>query len=134
MPPVGKIPPGRGERSGVVRWVLILVAGVAVALVLSGTSVFADVRSVPDRARDALDAGGGRGESRAQISPTEFVRVPRGATVAKARGLLGEPESTAKATVEGRTVECWLYGIAGATGAFQLCFDNGKLSSRFRYG
>jgi hypothetical protein len=100
---------------------------------LGGSSVLAAARDVPDRLARAVDDGDSRGQSGSQISGTEFLSVPRGTPAARARGLLGEPEHTSTASVEGVRIECWTYGVAGATGAFQLCFANGRLSSRFRY-
>ena len=117
-----------------VRWVLVGAAAVAAVVFLSGTGVLADVRSAPERARGVLGTAAARGHSKAQISPMEFIRAPRGAPRTEIRNLLGEPEDTSTAIVEGLKVECWLYGIAADTGAFQLCFENGRLSSRFRYG
>ena len=115
---------------------LVLLAAVVVFafFAVGGTAVFADVATVPERAKDALRSDDDGGQSRSQISPSEFLEVERGASTSRVRGLLGAPEETSKATVEGLDVECWLYGIAGGNGAFQLCFADGKLSSRFRFG
>jgi hypothetical protein len=30
-------------------------------------------------------------------------------------------------------LECWYYGVVGATGAFQFCFADDQLVSRFRF-
>ena len=117
-----------------VRTLLLVCAVVAVVFVLSGTAVLADVQSVPGRATDAIRGSDGGAQSAAQISPSEFIQVRRGASRETVRGLLGEPEDTSETRVEGLALECWVYGIAGASGAFQLCFENGRLSSRFRYG
>jgi hypothetical protein len=114
----------------------VLVLGAVLVLLflaVGGSSVLAGVREVPGRVAEAVREGDSGGQSSSQISSTEFLSVPRGTRVERVRGLLGEPEHTSRATVEGVKVECWTYGVAGATGAFQLCFANGLLSSRFRY-
>jgi hypothetical protein len=36
--------------------------------------------------------------------------------------------------VEGVQLECWYYGVAGARGAYQICFENGRLSTKSRFG
>ena len=116
------------------KWVLLGAVLVFAFFAAGGTAVFADVAAVPERATEALRGDEGRGQSRSQISASEFLEVDRGASTSRVRGLLGAPEKKSKATVEGLAVECWLYGIAGGNGAFQLCFENGKLTSRFRFG
>jgi hypothetical protein len=113
---------------------LVVGAVLVVAFVaLGGSAVLAAARDVPDRVADAVRSGETGGQSGSQISGSEFLSVPRGTPAARARGLLGEPEHSSTASVEGVRIECWTYGVAGATGAFQLCFANGRLSSRFRY-
>ena len=130
----GKIRLLRGEPRGVSRLIVLGILLVVLVVVLGGSAVLAAARDVPERVADAVQAADGKsGQSGSQISETEFVSVPRGTTAARARGLFGEPEHTSKAAVEGVRIECWTYGVAGATGAFQLCFANGRLSSRFRY-
>ena len=116
-----------------VRWIAIVVVALAAAWAFGGAAVPAGVRDLPQRAATVLRGDGG-GQSGAQISPAEFVAPRRGETRERLRGLLGEPEAKATAQVEGVEVECWTYGISGASGAFQFCFANGRLSSRFRYG
>jgi hypothetical protein len=114
---------------------LLVIGAVLVVLfvALGGSAVLAAARDVPDRVAEAVRNDGPGGQSGSQISGTEFLSVPRGTPANRARGLLGEPEHTSTAAVEGVEIECWTYGVAGATGAFQLCFANGRLSSRFRY-
>jgi hypothetical protein len=34
--------------------------------------------------------------------------------------------------VEGVRLECWYYGIAGGRGAYQVCFENGRFSTKTR--
>jgi hypothetical protein len=113
----------------------LLVTGAVLGVLfvaLGGSAVLAAARDAPERLADAMRSDE-RGQSGSQISSAEFLSVPGGTPLARARALLGEPEHSSRATVEGVKVECWTYGVAGATGAFQLCFANGRLSSRFRY-
>ena len=49
------------------------------------------------------------------------------------RALVGSPARRTTARVEGLKLDCWYYGVAGATGAYQFCFVDGKLSSKRRY-
>jgi hypothetical protein len=114
---------------------LIVVGAVlaVLAVALGGSAVLAAARDVPDRVAAAVNGSEPGGQSSSQISSTEFLSVPGGTAAARVRGLLGKPEHASRATVEGVEIECWTYGVAGATGAFQLCFSNGRLSSRFRY-
>ena len=114
----------------------LLVIGAVLVLLfvaLGGSAVLAAARDVPDRVAQAVGNGDSGGQSSSQISSAEFLSVPGGTPVGRVRGLLGEPEHASRATVEGVKIECWTYGVAGATGAFQLCFANGRLDSRFRY-
>lgn len=113
---------------------LVVLAVLAMLFVLAGGStVLAAARDVPQRVASAVGGDDEAGQSGAQISGGEFLAVARGTPKERVRALLGEPEHAADATVEGVEIECWTYGVAGATGAFQLCFANGRLASRFRY-
>jgi hypothetical protein len=87
-----------------------------------------DVTALLDEARDR------EGQSGAQLSASEFLRIPKEATQALVEANAGEPESRHRIAVERVELECWYYGIAGATGAYQLCFVNGKLRSKIGYG
>jgi hypothetical protein len=49
------------------------------------------------------------------------------------RSFAGEPAETTKASVEGIDLECWYYGIGGARGAYQICFQNGHLTAKARF-
>jgi hypothetical protein len=114
---------------------LVLVALlVLLAAALGGPTLLADARDVPARVAHAVRSEDAAGQSAAQISLAEFEAVPHGTMVERVRELLGEPEHSSQAGVEGVEIECWTYGVAGGTGAFQLCFADGRLSSRFRYG
>lgn len=110
---------------------------VAVALAVLAVSAPTVLRHVPDP-RDALGSvgsgdGGAGGQSAAQISSGEFADIRAGSTAAQLRGLVGEPASESSAEVEGVRLECWYYGVVGATGAYQFCFANGRLSTKLRY-
>ncbi len=72
-------------------------------------------------------------ESASQLSPEEFDAVGTGFTPTRLRSFAGDPASETKASVEGVDLECWYYGIAGARGAFQICFENGRFSTKTRF-
>lgn len=114
------------------RSVLVVAVGLAVLAVSAPTVL----RHVPDP-RDALGSVGsgdrGGGQSAAQISSGEFAGIRAGSTAAQLRALVGEPASESSAEVEGVRLECWYYGVVGATGAYQFCFANGRLSTKLRY-
>ncbi len=116
-----------------IRWIVAAVAVVLAISLLGGSAVVASAEDLRQRAADLVRGSDSRGQSGAQISIAEFLGVPRGLPKSRVRALLGEPEATWATTVEGVEIECWTYGIAGGTGAFQFCFANGRLSSRFRY-
>lgn len=130
---MGKILRAGGENACMFKW--IVIGGVVLVLLASagGTAVIASARDLPGRALDAVRGNDG-GQSGAQLSPREYLTMQRGWTRERVRGFVGEPEATSSARVEGVTLECWSYGIAGGTGVFQLCFVDGRLESRFRYG
>jgi hypothetical protein len=73
-------------------------------------------------------------QSAAQISPGEFEQIEAGISPAGIRATVGEPASKSETTVEGLRLECWYYGVAGSTGAYQLCFKNGRLATKLRFG
>jgi hypothetical protein len=72
-------------------------------------------------------------ESASQLSSEEFAHVEATFTPDRLRSFAGEPASMTKASVEGVRLECWYYGIAGAQGAYQICFENGRLSTKARF-
>jgi len=78
--------------------------------------------------------GSGVSQSAAQISPGEFELIEAGRSPAALRASVGEPASKSETTVEGLRLECWYYGVAGSTGAYQLCFKNGRLATKLRFG
>jgi hypothetical protein len=93
------------------------------------------VRRVPDL-RDAIGSRAGAatdGQSSSQISRSEFDAVAAGTSPARLRASAGEPASRSVADVEGVRVECWYYGVAGRSGAYQLCFENGRLASKLLF-
>ncbi len=115
------------------KWILLIV-GVVVFFAVGGSAVLAKVPEVRDRVGELVGEGkAGAGSAAAQISSTEFVQVRRGASTRSVRALVGAPETTHTAKVEGLEVECWYYGIVGATGTYQLCFVDGKRTARARF-
>jgi hypothetical protein len=72
-------------------------------------------------------------QSASQLSSGEFAHVDSGFTPNELRAFAGNPASKTKAAVEGVELECWYYGIAGARGAYQICFENGRLSTKARF-
>jgi hypothetical protein len=72
-------------------------------------------------------------ESASQLSTAEFDAVGVGYTPGRLRSFAGDPANKTDASVEGVDLECWYYGIAGARGAFQICFENGRFSTKTRF-
>ena len=73
-------------------------------------------------------------QSSSQLSPSEFDEVDSYFTPDRLGSFAGEPATKTNASVEGVDLECWYYGVAGARGAYQICFENGKLSTKARFG
>jgi hypothetical protein len=73
-------------------------------------------------------------QSASQLSAEEFAQVNSSFTPSRLRAFAGAPAEKTDASVEGVNLECWYYGIAGARGAFQICFENGRLSTKARFG
>ena len=115
------------------RWIVIVAVVLVAASLLRGTTVLASARELPSRAAEIVRGEDVRLQSRAQITGAEFLALERGWSPGRVRGEVGEPEAEFRSSVEGLELECWTYGIVGATGAFQICFADGKLESRFRY-
>jgi hypothetical protein len=93
------------------------------------------VRRVPD-VREAIGAerrAVADEQSSSQISRFEFDAVATGTSPARLEAAAGEPASRSVAEVEGVRVECWYYGVAGRSGAYQLCFENGRLTSKMLF-
>jgi hypothetical protein len=114
----------------------LLLAGLLVGLLAFGAPAVVgggapDIRGAFDFVASGARDGGG--QSASQISSGEFAQVDNGFTIDRLRALAGEPTSRSAAEVEGVELECWYYGIVGATGAYQFCFANGKLRAKLRY-
>lgn len=73
------------------------------------------------------------GQSAAQLSSEEFSAIDDAFTPSSLGSFAGEPTTKTKASVEGIRLECWYYGIAGGRGAYQVCFENGRLSTKTRF-
>jgi hypothetical protein len=114
---------------------LLVVLVVAVALLAFGGSA---LRERASEARtslpDLLEREGERGQSAAQMSAAEFLRLPEGSSHSAVQASVGEPDGRHRVSIERLELDCWYYGIAGATGAYQLCFVDGKLRSKLGFG
>jgi hypothetical protein len=114
------------------RLVILLVA--AAALVAAGPAVLDNGSGLRDQITSLLeDRGGAGGQSAEQISSGEFAGAQGGMKASALRSLVGKPDELTTAHVEGLDLECWYYGVAGGTGAYQFCFVDGRLSSKRRY-
>jgi hypothetical protein len=116
------------------------VATVTKPLLLAALALAAFVLVYPlvrDRLPDRISYLGNRApvvaQSASQLSSSEFGRVDSGFTPNELRAFAGNPATKTKAAVEGVDLECWYYGIAGARGAYQICFENGRLSTKARF-
>jgi hypothetical protein len=113
---------------------LVLAAMLLALLVAAGPALLdaaPDVRGAIDGVASGMRDG--NSQSASQISTGEFAEIDTGFTIARLRALAGEPASRGAAVVEGVKLECWYYGIVGATGAYQFCFADGKLRAKLRY-
>ena len=111
---------------------LVVVAAVAIAVSAGGSELLAKIPAVGETASDVGARAGIDEQGAAQISPAEFLQVRRGVSRDELRALVGKPEDADSSEVEGVSLECWYYGVVGATGAFQFCFADDRLVSRFR--
>jgi hypothetical protein len=82
---------------------------------------------------ELMKSRGASTESASQLSTAEFDAVGAGFSPARLRSFAGDPAQKTDASVEGVDLECWYYGIAGARGAFQICFENGRFSTKTRF-
>jgi outer membrane protein assembly factor BamE (lipoprotein component of BamABCDE complex) len=65
----------------------------------------------------------------AHVTPAQFRRVRLGMKVARVRGLLGEPDESARAGGQ----LCWDYGTPLSKGGmYAVCFRHGKVSYKLR--
>jgi hypothetical protein len=72
-------------------------------------------------------------QSASQLSNEEFAQIDSGYTPDRLGSVAGKPTTKTEASLEGVQLECWYYGIAGARGAYQICFKNGRLSAKARF-
>ena len=122
--------------AGALRLLLLALVLMVVVVVAGGFGV---LREKSESVREKTEAVlGARAESAlqgaAQLSPVEFAQLKLGTRQAALRARVGEPESRTATEVEGLRLECWYYGIVGATGSYQFCFSNGALATKWRYG
>ncbi len=112
-----------------------MIGFVVLALAVgAGPAVLAQVPDARSKVSELVQRKSeGRGQSGAQLSAVEFGQVARGVTPRRLRELVGTPETSHRATVEGLEIECLYYGIVGASGSYQFCFANGKLSTKARF-
>jgi hypothetical protein len=112
---------------------LVAAGALVVAFAAAGGSEL--LTRIPDVGEAATDAirDHTRDQGSSQISAAEFLQVRRGATAEQVRALVGSPERETRVRVEGVQLDCLYYGVVGASGAFQLCFADDRLVSRFRY-
>ena len=113
----------------IIRLVLVAAVLLLVVSVLGGSVLAAPFDALRDRAESLTDST--ETQSAAQISYVEFRLAAVGSSPQKVRERVGEPEATSTEEVEGIEIECWLYGAAGSTGAYQLCFANDRLRAKF---
>jgi hypothetical protein len=122
-------------------WKRADVATVTKPLIFAAVAFAAFVLVYPavrDRLPDRMNYLGNRApavaQSASQLSTEEYARVDSAFTPGRLRSFAGDPAKKTKASVEGIDLECWYYGIAGAQGAYQICFENGRLSTKARFG
>jgi hypothetical protein len=114
------------------RLVILLVA--VAGFVAAGPALLDSTGGLRDQLSSLLeDRGGAGGQSAEQISSGEFATAHGGMKADALRELVGNPDERTTARVEGLKLECWYYGVAAGTGAYQFCFVDGKLSSKRRY-
>jgi hypothetical protein len=113
---------------------LILLA-VAAAIVFAGSSILDEVSEARPRISELLDVGGEpKAQSSSQLSAAEFLNLRVGTPRDTVRAVVGEPEGSHRVSIEGLEIDCWYYGVAGATGSYQLCFAAGRLRSKVGFG
>lgn len=111
---------------------VVVVVGIA-ALVAAAPMLRGNANSIRDQVSNWAESHGGSGQSAEQISSGEFAAAHGGMTQAALRNVVGSPSDQSSVKVEGLGLDCWYYGVAGATGVYQFCFLDGKLSSKRRY-
>ena len=113
------------------RLVVLLVA--VAAFVAAAPAIRDSTESLRGQLTSFLEEHGSNGQSAEQISSGEFDAVEGGVKQDALRALVGAPARRTSAHVEGLKLDCWYYGVAAATGVYQFCFVDGKLSSKRRY-
>jgi hypothetical protein len=111
---------------------LLVAAAAAAVLVVSGPTLRDSLPDAEELLPSAVEKGSG--QSDAQISSAEFAQIRAGLSPRALRDLAGEPASEDSTELEGLRLECLSYGIVGASGIYQFCFADGKLSSKLRFG
>jgi hypothetical protein len=111
---------------------MLVAAVLAVAFVVWGPSLRDSLPELEAVLPAAAERGSG--QSDAQISGTEFAQIRAGLSPRALRDLAGEPASEDSTELEGLRLQCLSYGIVGASGIYQFCFADGKLSSKLRFG
>jgi hypothetical protein len=111
---------------------LVLAVLLLGLLVLAGPTLLRYAPDVGERI-DATANEASAEQSASQISEGEFDEILPGTTPDQLRSFVGAPASESTADVEGIELECWYYGVVGTTGAYQLCFKDGQLTSKLRF-
>ncbi len=117
--------------ASLLRLLLLAAAGAAV-LVVSAPTLRGSLPELDELLPAAAEQRSG--QSDAQISSAEFAQIKAGLSPKALRDLVGEPASENSTELEGLDLECMSYGIVGASGIYQFCFADGKLSSKLRFG
>jgi hypothetical protein len=111
---------------------LVLAIVLLGLLAVAAPALLRNAPDIGDRIRATAGDSGAR-QSASQISVAEFELIREGSTPGQLRSLVGEPASKDSTKVEGVGLECWYYGVGGATGAYQFCFADGRLSTKLRF-
>jgi outer membrane protein assembly factor BamE (lipoprotein component of BamABCDE complex) len=112
--------PPADDASMAIRWLLIVGAVVAFALVLLS---FKRAHTETNRLERIV--------APAHVSPAQFRRVKLGMSVARVRRLLGAPDESARASGQ----LCWDYGTPLSKGGmYAVCFRGGKVTYTSRVG
>jgi hypothetical protein len=117
-----------------VHRIVLLGTIVGVVLLAGAPSLLSKASDLRDRLPALIDAKRtAETQSAAQLSTAEFAGLARGVTPGMLRGRVGAPDHKGATQLEGIKIECWYYGVAEGKGAYQLCFVNGRLTSKLRY-
>jgi hypothetical protein len=111
---------------------LVLAIVLLGLLAVAAPALLRNAPDIGDRIRATASDPGAK-QSGSQISVAEFELIREGSTPGQLRALVGEPASRDSTKVEGVALECWYYGVGGATGAYQFCFADGWLSTKLRF-